>query len=77
MGSAPVDAIQSRLIESNEEYRQLAEQHSGYAQRLDELASKPYPTPDEQFEESRLKKLKLHLKDQMQKMLLTYQQQAS
>jgi uncharacterized protein YdcH (DUF465 family) len=77
MGSVPVDALKSRLIESNEEYRQLAEQHSEYAQRLDELAAKPFPTPDEQFEESRLKKLKLHLKDQMQRMLLTYQQQAS
>jgi len=77
MGSVPVEALKSRLIESNEEYRQLAEQHSEYAQRLDELAAKPYPTPDEQFEESRLKKLKLHLKDQMQRMLLTYQQQAS
>ena len=77
MGSVPVDALKSRLIESNEEYRQLAEQHSEYAQRLDELAAKPYPSVAEQVEESRLKKLKLLLKDQMQRMQLTYEQQLS
>lgn len=42
--------------------RLLAEHHR-YAQQLDELLQKPYLSEDEQLEEIRLKKLKLHAKD--------------
>jgi hypothetical protein len=47
---------------SNEIDRLHAEHHR-YAQRLEELLQKPYLTEDEQLEEVRLKKLKLHTKD--------------
>lgn len=41
----------------------LHAEHHRYAQRLEELLQKPYLTEDEQLEEVRLKKLKLHAKD--------------
>jgi len=41
----------------------LHAEHRRYAQRLEELLQKPYLTEDEQLEEVRLKKLKLHAKD--------------
>jgi hypothetical protein len=45
------------------ELDRLHSEHGRYAQRLDELLQKPYLTADEQLEEVRLKKLKLHAKD--------------
>jgi hypothetical protein len=45
------------------ELDRLHAEHHRYAQRLDELVQKPYLSADEQLEEVRLKKLKLHAKD--------------
>ena len=47
----------------NEEIDRLHAEHHRYAQRLEELIQKPYLSADEQLEEVRLKKLKLHAKD--------------
>ena len=47
----------------SEEIDRLHAEHSRYAQRLEELVQKPYLSVDEQLEEVRLKKLKLHAKD--------------
>jgi uncharacterized protein len=58
--------VRDQLLASNEEFRRLADEHSQYAQRLDSLIQKKYLSEDEKLEEVRLKKLKLHLKDQME-----------
>ena len=47
----------------SEEIGRLQAEHRRYAQRLEELLGKPYLSSDEQLEEVRLKKLKLHAKD--------------
>jgi hypothetical protein len=47
----------------SEEIDRLHAEHLRYAQRLEELIQKPYLSADEQLEEVRLKKLKLHAKD--------------
>jgi hypothetical protein len=47
----------------SEEIDRLQAEHHRYAQRLEELIGKPYLSEDEQLEEVRLKKLKLHAKD--------------
>ncbi len=47
----------------SEELDRLHAEHRRYAQRLEELIQKPYLSADEQLEEVRLKKLKLHAKD--------------
>jgi hypothetical protein len=46
-----------------EEIDRLHAEHHRYAQRLEDLLQKPYLSTDEQLEEVRLKKLKLHAKD--------------
>lgn len=43
----------------------LQHQHQGHERRLEELKQKPWLSPEEEFEEKTLKKLKLHLKDQI------------
>jgi len=47
----------------SEELHRLHAEHHRYAQRLEELIQKPYLSEEEQLEEVRLKKLKLHAKD--------------
>ena len=47
----------------SEEITRLHAEHRRYAQRLEELLTKPYLSDEEQLEEVRLKKLKLHAKD--------------
>jgi uncharacterized protein YdcH (DUF465 family) len=54
------------LLETNDEYRQLAAKHHELDDRLQELISKHYLTDTEQFEEVTLKKRKLKLKDRME-----------
>ena len=58
--------VREQLLASSEEFKRLASEHSEYAQRLDSLIQKKYLSEDEKLEEVRLKKLKLHLKDQME-----------
>ena len=56
-----MDEGQDSLL--SEEIDRLHSVHHRYAQRLEELLQKPYLSEDEQLEEVRLKKLKLHAKD--------------
>jgi hypothetical protein len=53
------------LLESQmgAEIQRLLTEHQRYSLRLNELVTKPYLSSDEQLEEVRLKKLKLHAKD--------------
>jgi uncharacterized protein YdcH (DUF465 family) len=68
--------LKDHLMATNDEFRRLATEHSSYKEKLHELASKPYLTDQEQFEEVQLKKRKLRLKDQMEAILQQYRKQA-
>jgi uncharacterized protein YdcH (DUF465 family) len=59
------EELKAQLMQSNDEFRILAQQHADYKRRVMELEEKSHPTPEEQVEEARLKKLKLQIKDQM------------
>jgi uncharacterized protein len=58
--------VKAHLIATNEEYQRLSGQHSEFARKLDALESLPHLTEEEQIEETRLKKMKLRIKDQME-----------
>ena len=64
-----------QLLNSHDEFRRLVQEHTQYAQRLETLTQKRYLSEDEKLEEVRLKKLKLHLKDQMESIEREYRHQ--
>ncbi len=69
------DEFKAHLMKTDEEFRHLAEQHAQYKTQLLALEAKPWLTPEEELEEHRLKKLKLHLKDQMNEIASRYRAQ--
>ncbi len=66
------EELKAHLISTNEEFRNLASQHSEYARKLEALEALPHLTREEEIEETRLKKMKLRLKDQMEAMMAQY-----
>jgi len=60
------DELKRQLLETDEEYRQLASQHHDLDEKIHSLATRHYLSEPEQLEEVTLKKRKLHLKDQME-----------
>ncbi len=88
MGNGPEDIKQRHLMATSEEFRKLASQHQRYEefrklasqhQRYDEqlqqLAAKPCLSEQERIQEVRLKKLKLRLKDEMERIIQHYKKE--
>ena len=63
------EAVRQHLLETNPEFREISRQHHEF----DLLAS----NEQDEVEEHRLKKLKLHLKDQMENMMVRYKTQSA
>ena len=69
------DELRAHLMRTDEEFRRLAAEHSEYHRQLELIESKGLLTPIEEVEEHRLKKIKLHLKDQMNQIEKRYRTQ--
>ena len=69
--------VKNLLLQSDQQFRQLAEQHHQLDDRLHQLIEKHYLSETEQIEEVTLKKKKLALKDQMESILREYSRQHS
>jgi uncharacterized protein YdcH (DUF465 family) len=76
MGLGALD-IKEHLLQSNEDFRRLAQKHHQYDEQLEKLIHKLHLSEDEKIEEVKLKKMKLHVKDQMEMMIQKYRQQAA
>jgi uncharacterized protein YdcH (DUF465 family) len=61
--------LKDLVMQTDEEYHQLATQHHELDDRLHQLTDKPYLSEPEQLEEVNLKKRKLQLKDRMEDIL--------
>ena len=61
-----VDPVQEHLIESNESFRRLHQEHLDYKQRLSTIRQKSLPSQEDEIEMKRIKLHKLSLKDQME-----------
>ena len=75
MESTSQDELKAHLMATSEEFRALASEHSGLHKQLESLEAKAHLTEEELVEEQRLKKLKLHLKDQMNEVMARYKTQ--
>lgn len=64
-----LEEIKAHLMQTNEQYRDLMRQHHEFDALVEVLENKAVLTAEEEVEEHRLKKLKLHLKDQMELMV--------
>ena len=69
---AEAQDLKTLLLETNDEYRQLATKHHELDDRLHQLTSKHYLSDAEQLEEINLKKRKLLLKDRMEGIVRTH-----
>ncbi|HEX5758520.1 MAG TPA: YdcH family protein [Thermoanaerobaculia bacterium] len=63
------DDLRDELLQSDEEFRRLFEEHQDYERRLADLYRKSMPSQDDEIEEKRIKLHKLALKDRMESLL--------
>ena len=77
MSAADAQEVKNFLLHSDQQFRQLAEQHHQLDDRLHQLIEKQYLSATEQFEQVTLKKKKLAVKDQMECIVREYTRQHS
>ena len=61
-----------RLMRENEEFSKVKQAHVQLAKQLEELEKKSFITPQDEVEIKIIKKKKLAVKDQMEKILVQY-----
>jgi uncharacterized protein len=66
------DDLKAELIETDDEFRRLYEEHQASERRLEEINQKSLLSQDDEAEEKRIKLHKLVLKDRMEKILRTH-----
>ena len=54
-------------FEADAEYQRLAEQHRQYEAELQKISKSPFLNAEDLLEEIKLKKMKLHCKDEMER----------
>jgi uncharacterized protein YdcH (DUF465 family) len=69
--------LRDRLLQTDEEFHKLADQHHQLEGRLHELTEKHYLSEPEQVEEVNLKKRKLQIKDRMEDIMRRHRQRPS
>ena len=66
------DPLKRELIETDEQFRTLFEEHQKLESRLEELQQKSLLSEIDELEEKQLKRQKLLLKDRMEMILRTH-----
>lgn len=65
------------LVNENEEFRKLGEEHKNLEEILAEMNNKVYLTSEEEIEKKRIQKLKLVKKDRMAELIREYKKSHS
>jgi len=66
MNGVEAQDVKHLLLQNNDQYRALAEQHHQLDDQLHHYTDRHYLSPTEQVEEATLKKRKLAVKDRME-----------
>jgi len=66
--------IKEYLLQENEEFKRIYEEHQECEQQLAELRTRLFLFEEDRFKEKELKKKKLRLKDEMFRMIEEYRQ---
>lgn len=61
-----------KLLQENEAFRTMKQRHAALEDQLQSLEAKPYLTPQDELEIKKIKKRKLMVKDEMQKILASH-----
>ena len=64
-----IDPVKAELIQNDEAFRSLYEEHQEYKRRLAAIRMKSLPSQEDEIELKRIKIHKLSLKDRMEVML--------
>lgn len=68
------DSLKQELLDTDDEFRRLSDEHQNYERRLLTLHEKSFFSEEDEHEEKRIKLQKLRLKDRMQEILRTHQE---
>ncbi len=63
------DDLKAELIQSDDEFRRLYEEHQQFERRLQEINQKTLLSQEDEMEEKKIKLHKLMLKDRMEQLL--------
>ena len=66
------EGLKQELLETDDEFRRLFEEHQNYKSRLAEIHQKSFLSPEDEHEAKQIKLHKLGLKDRMQIILRSY-----
>ena len=69
-----ISEIREQLLTRDEEFQRLVDEHTRYANQLQQLSRDPFHSAEDLLLESELKKLKLRLKDEMERRIAEYKQ---
>ena len=68
--------VKHHLMAIDDEFSRLVKEHADHERQLEVLTSRPFLTEDEQLQEINLKKRKLSLKDQMERIIQKYKKES-
>jgi len=68
------DPLKQELIESDERFRSLFEEHQNFERRLEELRDQSLLSEEDEQEEKQIKRQKLLLKDRMESILRSHRE---
>ncbi len=69
--------VRERLMASSAEFQRLAQEHSRYEMQLEQLSKQPYLDAEDLIQQAKLKKLKLRVKDEMERLIALHREQGT